>query len=62
MNMIEKTSEFAVSEYLNSNEMIAEYLNEVLENGDDNDLATAIGHVAKAIRDQIAIYPLSAQR
>ncbi|MFN3784255.1 MAG: hypothetical protein ACK4R6_10065 [Spirosomataceae bacterium] len=50
--MIEKTSEFAV----------AEYLNEVLENGDDNELATAIGHVAKAIRDQIAIYPLSAQQ
>lgn len=62
MNMIEKTSEFAVAEYLNSNEMIAEYLNEVLENGDDNEHATAIGHVAKAIRDQIAIYPLSAQQ
>ena len=29
--------------------MVAEYLNEVLENRDENDLITAIGNVAKAI-------------
>jgi probable addiction module antidote protein len=29
--------------------MIAEYLNEVLENGNETDLVKAIGHVAKAI-------------
>ena len=29
--------------------MVAEYLNEVLENGNENDLLVAIGNVAKAI-------------
>ena len=29
--------------------MITEYLNEVLENGNENDLVKAIGNVAKAI-------------
>ena len=42
-------SKFEISDYLDSNEMIAEYLNEVLENGNENDLVKAIGHVAKAI-------------
>lgn len=42
-------SKFEISDYLESNEMIAEYLNEVLENGNETDLVIAIGHVAKAI-------------
>lgn len=42
-------SKFEISDYLDSNEMIAEYLNEVLENGNEIDLVKAIGHVAKAI-------------
>jgi probable addiction module antidote protein len=42
-------SKFEISDYLDSNEMIAEYLNEVLENGNETDLLKAIGHVAKAI-------------
>jgi probable addiction module antidote protein len=42
-------SKFEISDYLDSNEMIAEYLNEVLENGNETDLVIAIGHVAKAI-------------
>jgi probable addiction module antidote protein len=42
-------SKFEISDYLDSNEMIAEYLNEVLENGNETDLVKAIGHVAKAI-------------
>jgi len=29
--------------------MIAEYLNTVLEEGDNSDVITAIGHIAKAI-------------
>ncbi len=29
--------------------MIAEYLNEVLEKGDDSEIITAIGNIAKAI-------------
>jgi probable addiction module antidote protein len=42
-------TKFDISDYLDSNEMIAEYLNEVLEQGNEDDLVTAIGHVAKAI-------------
>ena len=44
-----ETSKFDIADYLDSNEMIAEYLNEILENGNENDLITAIGNVAKAI-------------
>jgi probable addiction module antidote protein len=43
------TTKFDVADYLDSNEMVAAYLNEVLENGNENDLITAIGNVAKAI-------------
>ncbi len=44
-----EVTRFDIADYLDSNEMIAEYLNEVLENGNENDLITAIGNVAKAI-------------
>ncbi|MBE0424685.1 MAG: putative addiction module antidote protein [Lutibacter sp.] len=44
-----ETSKFDIADYLDSNEMIAEYLNAVLEEGDDNEIVTALGHVAKAI-------------
>ncbi len=44
-----ETSKFDIADYLDSNEMVAEYLNEVLENGNENDLINAIGNVAKAI-------------
>lgn len=44
-----KTSRFDVADYLDSNEMIAEYLNSVLEEGDNDDIITALGHIAKAI-------------
>ncbi len=43
------TSQFDIADYLDSNEMIAEYLNVVLAEGDDSDVITAIGHVAKSI-------------
>ncbi|MEQ9287266.1 MAG: putative addiction module antidote protein [Cyclobacteriaceae bacterium] len=43
-----KTSKFEIAEYLDDDEMIAEYLNSVLEDGDSADILTAIGHVAKA--------------
>ncbi|MEZ4800218.1 MAG: putative addiction module antidote protein [Flavobacteriales bacterium] len=42
-------SKFDISEYLNSNKMIAEYLNTALEDGDDEDVVIALGHIAKAI-------------
>lgn len=44
-----ETSKFDITDYLDSKEMIAEYLNEVLEKGDDSEIITAIGHIAKAI-------------
>ena len=44
-----KTSKFDITDYLDSNEMITEYLNTVLEEGDNADIINAIGHIAKAI-------------
>jgi len=44
-----ETSKFDIADYLDNNEMIAEYLNAVLEDGDDSEIVTAIGYVAKAI-------------
>lgn len=43
------TSKFEIADYLDSKEMIAEYLNVALEEGDNDDIINAIGHVAKAI-------------
>jgi probable addiction module antidote protein len=40
---------FDIADFLDNNEMIAEYLNTVLEEGDMADMITAIGHIAKAI-------------
>lgn len=44
-----ETSKFDIADYLDSKEMIAEYLNTVLEEGETSDIIQAIGHVAKAI-------------
>ena len=44
-----ETSRFDIADYLDSNEMIAEYLNSVLEEGDNDDIITALRHIAKAI-------------
>lgn len=43
------TSRFNISDYLDSNEMIAEYLNTVLADGSDSEIIAAIGHIAKSI-------------
>ncbi len=43
------TSKFDIADYLESKEMIAEYLNTVLEEGESSDVVNAIGHIAKAI-------------
>ena len=42
-------SKFDIADYLDSNEMIAEYLNSVLEEGNDSEIIAAIGNIAKAI-------------
>lgn len=44
-----ETTRFDIADYLDSKEMIAEYLNTVLEEGDHADMIIAIGHIAKAI-------------
>ena len=44
-----ETTKFDIADYLDNKEMIAEYLNTVLEEGDNSDIIIAIGHVAKAI-------------
>lgn len=44
-----ETSKFDIADYLDNNEMIAEYLNAILEEGNDADIITAIGHIAKAV-------------
>ncbi len=41
-------TKFDIAEYLDNDAMIAEYLNTVLEEGDSEDVVTALGHVAKA--------------
>ena len=43
------TSKFEIADYLENKEMIAEYLNTVLEEGNNVDVINAIGHIAKAI-------------
>ncbi len=44
-----KTTKFDIADYLDDNEMVAEYLNTILEDGDASDVIAAIGHIAKAI-------------
>lgn len=44
-----ETSKFDIADYLDSNEMIAEYLNTVLKEGDNSEIITAIGYIAKSI-------------
>ncbi len=41
-------STFDVSQYLDNNEMIAEYLSQVMQEGDTDELLEAIGNIAKA--------------
>lgn len=42
-------TKFDIADYLDSKEMIAEYLNAVLEEGNDAQIVAAIGNIAKAI-------------
>jgi len=43
-----KLTPFDISEYLESKEMIAEYLTQVLQEGNTDELLVAIGNIAKA--------------
>ena len=44
-----KTLKFDIADYLDNKEIVAEYLNTVLEEGNEDDLLEAIGHIAKSI-------------
>ena len=46
--MSNKLETFDVAKYLDSNEVIAEYLSQILEYGDLDELLSAIGDIAKA--------------
>ena len=43
-----KVSKFDIAEYLDDEIMIEEYLNNALQEGNTEELITAIGHIAKA--------------
>ncbi|MFL0163346.1 addiction module antidote protein [Aquirufa salirivi] len=44
-----KTTKFDVADYLDSKETIIEYLNVVLAEGNDSDVITALGQIAKSV-------------
>ena len=44
-----ETTTFEISDYLDDPEVVADYLNEVLKNGDSQDLVVALGQISKAI-------------
>lgn len=44
-----KTSKFDIADYLSSDEIIAEYLNFVLKEGDEAQIIVAIENIAKAL-------------
>ncbi|MEQ8474097.1 MAG: putative addiction module antidote protein [Marinoscillum sp.] len=46
--MTKEVTKFDIAEYLEDDAMIAEYLNTILEDGDSEDIITALGYVAKA--------------
>ncbi len=46
--MNSKLIPFDITEYLDSKEAMAEYLSQVLEDGDNEEFLRAIGHIAKA--------------
>jgi probable addiction module antidote protein len=42
-------TKFNIADYLEDDEMIQEYLNSILEEGDSKEIIVALGHIAKAI-------------
>lgn len=50
-----RTSKFDIADYLDSNEMVAAYLNEILEDGTDEDVVVAIGRIDKCIGKPILV-------
>ena len=46
--MNSELSQFDIAKYLDSKEIIAEYLSQILKDGDTNELISAIGDIARA--------------
>ena len=46
--MNSELNQFDIAKYLDSKEIIAEYLSQILEDGDSNELISAIGDIARA--------------
>lgn len=44
-----ETTKFDIADYLDNKKMITAYLNTVLEEGNNDEIITAIGYIAKAI-------------
>ena len=45
---ISELTEFDITRHLKSKRAMTEYLNQVIADGDDAELATALGHIARA--------------
>lgn len=48
MKKAQKLKAFDITRHLDSEEAMAEYLSQVLEDGDNDELIRALGHIAKA--------------
>lgn len=48
MKKMQKLKPFDITQHLDSEEAIAEYLSQVLEDGDNDELIRALGYIAKA--------------
>ena len=48
MKKMQKLKSFDITRHLDSEEAMAEYLSQVLEDGDNAELIRALGHIAKA--------------
>ena len=48
MKKVQKLKAFDITSHLDSEEAMTEYLSQVLEDGDNDELIRALGHIAKA--------------
>jgi probable addiction module antidote protein len=48
MKKVQKLKVFDITRHLDSEQSMAEYLSQVLEDGDNDELIRALGHIAKA--------------
>lgn len=61
-NKHQEIREFDIARLLSSKSAITEYLNQVINEGDDAELAAALGHIARAKRVVIISEPSGLKR